>query len=68
MPDKLSPAIDIAALPDTARVRLPTVLATFAISESTVTRWVRAGLLPAPTKLGNVISWRALDLKQVLAQ
>jgi predicted DNA-binding transcriptional regulator AlpA len=66
MPDKTP--IDIAALPDQARVRLPTVLQTFAVSESTITRWVRAGLLPAPVKTGNVIAWKAGDLKKVLAQ
>jgi predicted DNA-binding transcriptional regulator AlpA len=59
--------IDITALPDCARVRLPVLTRTFAISQSTVRRWVQAGLLPKPTRLGRVISWRASDLKALLA-
>lgn len=59
--------IDITALPDCTRVRLPVLSRTFAVSQSTVRRWVQAGLLPKPTRLGRVIAWRAGDLKKLLA-
>ena len=59
--------IDISALPDSARVRLPVLAQNLAVSKSTVRRWVQAGLLPKPARLGRVITWKAGDLKKLLA-
>lgn len=54
-------------LPDSANVRLPVVAALNSISAPTVWRWVKAGRLPAPIKLGpNTTVWRVGDLRQNL--
>lgn len=59
------------ALPDSAFVRLPTVCALFGISKPTAWRWIRAGRLPAPKKLGprvtafNVAAIRVVQKKMM---
>lgn len=56
-------------LPMSAHVRLPTVSALHGIGPATVWRWVKAGRLPAPVKLGpNVTAWRVCDLRRSMAQ
>lgn len=36
------------ALPDSALVRLPTMVMLFGVSRATIWRWVKQGVLPAP--------------------
>lgn len=51
------------ALPAEAYVRLPTVMALFSVSASTVWRWSRTGRL-APVRVGNVTLWRVSELRR----
>jgi predicted DNA-binding transcriptional regulator AlpA len=52
-------------LPDSAHVRLPVVAGLRGVSAATVWRHVKAGLLPAPVKLGpNTTAWRVGDLRR----
>jgi predicted DNA-binding transcriptional regulator AlpA len=54
------------SLPDSAHVRLPVVAALRGSSPATIWRHVKAGLLPAPVKLGpNTTAWRVGDLRRV---
>ena len=54
------------SLPDSAHVRLPIVAALRGSSPATVWRHVKAGLLPAPVKLGpNTTAWRVGDLRRL---
>lgn len=58
--------IQFDSLPNSAYVRLPTVAALRSSSPATVWRHVKAGLLPAPVKLGpNITAWRVGDLRRV---
>lgn len=44
---------------DTPRVKVRDVLATFAICERTLWRWISAGMFPAPDlRVGKVVRWR----------
>ncbi|MFJ2364553.1 helix-turn-helix transcriptional regulator [Pseudomonas sp. NPDC087697] len=55
------------SLPDSAHVRLPVVIALKGVSAATIWRWVKAGILPAPVKLGpNTTAWRVGDLRCTL--
>jgi predicted DNA-binding transcriptional regulator AlpA len=54
-------------LPTSAYVRLPIVAALFSISASTVWRWSRTGLLPAPVRMGHTTLWKVEDLRRALA-
>lgn len=55
-------------LPESAHVRLPVVAALHGVGPATVWRWVKAGRLPAPVKLGpNTTAWRVGDLRRVMA-
>jgi len=52
-------------LPDSASVRLPVVAALNGISAPTVWRWVKAGRIPAPKKLGpNTTAWNVGELRR----
>ena len=54
--------------PDSAYIRQPVVQGLFAISSSTVWRWVKSGKLPAPRKLSEgVTAWNVGQLRAVLA-
>ncbi len=64
VPDAL---VSFKHLPDDARARLPVVCALYAQSPATIWRRVAAGLIPAPSKTGNVTSWRVGDLRAALA-
>ena len=56
-------------LPASAHVRLPVVAALYSVGPATVWRWVKAGRLPAPVKLGpNTTAWRVGELRRVMAQ
>lgn len=44
------------------------VAALFGCSKATVWRHVKAGLLPAPVKIGNVTRWVTSELAQALEQ
>jgi predicted DNA-binding transcriptional regulator AlpA len=56
-------------LPDSGFVRLPVVRGLYGFpAPSTIWRAVRAGRIPAPTKLGpNITAWRVGDLRAALA-
>ncbi|WP_310460685.1 helix-turn-helix domain-containing protein [Sphaerotilus sp.] len=53
--------------PDTAKTRVGTVAALFGISVPTVWRRARAGLIPAPHKIGGTTVWNVGDLRRALA-
>lgn len=56
-------------LPDCALVRLPVVTALHSVGPATIWRWVKAGRVPAPVKLGpNTTAWRVGELRRSLAQ
>lgn len=53
------------SLPDAAHVRLPVVAGLNSISPATVWRWVKAGRICPPVKLGpNVTAWKVGDLRR----
>ncbi|MFZ6689022.1 helix-turn-helix transcriptional regulator [Undibacterium sp. SXout11W] len=54
-------------LPASAHVRLPVVAALNGVSHPTIWRWVKAGRLPSPVKLGaNTTAWRVGDLREFM--
>ena len=54
-------------LPDSANVRLPTVMGLYGISAATVWRQVKAGIIPSPRKLTpRTTAWSVKDLRLVL--
>lgn len=56
-------------LPDDMLVRVPVVSVLFSASEPTIWRWVKQGLIPAPTKVGPGISaWKVGGLRKTLAE
>ena len=56
------------ALPDSAFVRLPHLVALFSCSPATLWRWVKASKLPAPKKLGpRVSAWNVGEIRQALS-
>ena len=60
---------DFHSLPDDALVSQPVVQGLFDISPATTWRWVKAGSLPAPLKIGpNTTRWRVGSLRRVLAE
>lgn len=61
-------ATNISALPPTAFLRLPQVLALIPVSESTLLRMVRDGRFKKPTKLSERCSaWRMQDVLDFMA-
>lgn len=55
-------------LPADAYVRAPVVAALFTLSRSSVWRWVKAGRIPTPIKIGpQTTAWRVSDLRQALS-
>lgn len=57
------------SLPDSAFVRLPTVCVMFGIAPATAWRWIKAGRLPSPHKIGpRVAGFKVEDLRGVLRQ
>jgi len=55
------------ALPDSAKARLHTVAALYAVSTCTVWRRVKAGVIPQPQKVGGTVVWNVGDLRRALA-
>lgn len=54
-------------LPDSANVRLPTVMGLYSISAATVWRQVKAGIIPSPRKLTpRTTAWSVKELREVL--
>ena len=54
-------------LPDSANVRLPTVMGLYGISAATVWRQVQTGIIPSPRKLTpRTTAWSVKDLRQAL--
>jgi len=59
---------DFERLPNSANVRLPVVQALFACSDETIRRYVKAGRIPAPRKLGpRITAWNVGELRLALA-
>jgi predicted DNA-binding transcriptional regulator AlpA len=69
-PSTTAPALaQFDNLPSSAHVRLPVVAALHGVGPATIWRWVKAGRLPAPIKLGpNTTAWRVGDLRRVMAR
>lgn len=64
-PDSLT---NFDVLPNIAFVRLPTVCAVYGIAPATVWRRVKAGLMPAPKKIGDRLSgWQVGEIRADLA-
>jgi hypothetical protein len=54
-------------LPNSANVRLPTVMGLYGISAATVWRQVKAGAIPSPRKLTpRTTAWSVKDLRGAL--
>ena len=63
-----APLAQFDTLPASAHVRLPTVAALHGVGPATVWRWVKAGRLPAPVKLGpNTTAWNVGELRRAMA-
>jgi predicted DNA-binding transcriptional regulator AlpA len=54
-------------LPDSAKVRIGTMATMFAVSKETIRRRVKAGVMPAPHKVGGTVCWSVAELRQALA-
>lgn len=55
-------------LPNSAFVRLPTLVALFSVSPATIWRWVKAGNFPRPNKLSiRASGWQVGDIRAILA-
>lgn len=55
-------------LPESAHVRRPVVQELYAVSTPTLWRWVKAGRIPAPKKLGpNTTAWNVGELRRAMA-
>lgn len=65
---RVDPALTMFdALPDTAHVRLPVVLALYACSRATVWRHVKAGIIPKPIKFSTrITAWQVGALRKNL--
>jgi len=60
---------DFDSLPDSAHVRAQTVADWKGVSVPTVWRWSKAGLLPAPVKIGpRVTAWNVGQLRRARQQ
>lgn len=51
-------------LPDSAEVPVQVVAARHSVSEMTVWRWAKSGVLPAPIKRGGATRWVVGDLRR----
>ena len=54
-------------LPNTARVRVPTVAAMLGVSVPTTWRYAANGTLPKPSKLAGATTWSVGQIRQVIA-
>lgn len=64
---RASRSVDFDGKSDIQRVRIDTVAALLACSESTVRRRIQSGTIPQPLKEGGVLVWRVGDLRRALA-
>lgn len=64
----LHPLAGFSNLPDDALARLPVVQAAYACSAATVWRRVKAGLIPAPVRIGRTTAWRVGEIRKALAE
>jgi predicted DNA-binding transcriptional regulator AlpA len=56
-------------LPNAAHVRLPVVRTLYGVGPASIWRWVKAGRLPKPVKVGmQAVAWNVGELRQHLAQ
>ncbi len=54
-------------LPDSAFVRLPTILKLFPISRSAWLEGVKSGYFPRPVRLGKrITAWRVEDIRKLI--
>lgn len=56
--------IQFDQLPESSFVREPVVLSLYSCSHSTLWRWVKAGLIPQPKKLGSNAIWNVGELRE----
>jgi predicted DNA-binding transcriptional regulator AlpA len=57
------------SLPNAAHVRLPVVSTLYGVGPASIWRWVKAGRLPKPVKVGmQAVAWNVGELRQHLAQ
>lgn len=55
---------DIDALPDSALLRLPTIIALIQCSRSSWFAWVRCGHAPQPVRIGlKAVAWKAGEIR-----
>jgi hypothetical protein len=54
-------------LPDDARVKLSLVARLHGVSEITVRRWAKSGILPPPVKVGGLNLWNVGALRRSLS-
>lgn len=59
----------IDELPDSAFIRMPTMTLLYGgVTPACIYKWVKAGLVPAPTKLGPQVSaWNLGEIRRNLA-
>jgi predicted DNA-binding transcriptional regulator AlpA len=64
-----SSIVDFDSLPDSVYVRLPTVMAIFACSKSSVLRHINTGRIPKAHKLSSrTVGWNVGELREALAK
>lgn len=57
------------SLPETGFIRLPTLLAVFPISKSSLYDGIKKGIYPAPVKLSErTAAWRVEDIRSLIDQ
>ncbi|TSE32106.1 helix-turn-helix transcriptional regulator [Tepidimonas charontis] len=54
--------------PQVRLLRAPEVARALGIGRSTLYRWVAAGLVPPPLRLGGAARWRPEDIERVLVR
>lgn len=59
---------DIDSMPDSALLRLPSILALFQCGRSTWFYWMKQGRAPQPVRVGpRMVAWRAGEVRPLLA-
>lgn len=59
---------DIDALPDSALLRLPAIIALVQCSRSSWFAWVRSGHAPQPIRIGiKAVAWKAGEIRRFMA-
>lgn len=60
--------MDFDQLPDSALVRLPTLLTLFPVSKSTWWNGVQTGRFPAPVRNGRITMWSVKSIRALVQQ